>query len=795
MKKTQARVARALRALALLVLGGGYLVGCSHHGGSSLRALAAADGKLTDGALTTSEKVSTAPKEAGKITLYKNNEPQSGNPSSVFEALDIISKQTGSDVWTIELEPGTYKETKQLTYNGSATIKISGKNKTPYGLDVLIKGVGDKDNYNVESSRSMFEIRGSGDTILEYVMMEHEDMMTDFWYTGDDKEQHNATQREVIGHQSRGTLAAYNCSFISRQDTIRTESKAWFYKCYIEGDVDFLWIEQSTTESKVALYEECILRAMSDRKDTVYFTAPRLPVKNDVWKGLVIWNSRLEAEENLKKVYLGRNPWNEQKDKEDGTSYFKTFYENVAIVNTKLYGKALEEAIWASGAHGTDDQRFVGFKTDSHFRKPSSGLGAIIGPDIVRAEYAGRNNILNRYYDIAAGVFKEDATAYWDVTAVIEENGWDAAEDTSGSLGEGETKVNSVVYTFSKRGASDDVDVTSSTDDMSGISISSGLKWHDDTHGAKFTSQATITLTLTEPSVITLKACNYNNGTIATTGVRQKTVKGDSTNDSDEMSILYTGNGGTLEIAFTGTVYLHDKIVVKTLTNEENKVVSVAISGNTLIAPSEETTLTANVKSAYLNDMSGSTVSWSSSTPSVATVTNGGVVRGVATGTATITASCGGKSGTILVEVDGSDVVSRDTFFDLRTLFSGLSTGGSSSTGSIGKLSYSAMYYKDSQHGAYFINTSTLSFKVRGACTIYLGKDQYNGATYTVSDGVNSSVLQASSGTLDTKVTEDMSGDTDNPSFKYTGNSEATITISVTGGSGQNYLPAIQVKF
>ncbi|MCH5290073.1 MAG: hypothetical protein J1E32_09190, partial [Treponema sp.] len=442
MKKTQARVARALRGLALLVLGGGYLVGCSHHGGSSLRALAAADGKLTDGALTTSEKVSKAPSKAGKITLYKGSESQ-GEKSSVAAALKAIPS-TGSDVWTIELEPGTYDETEQLTYNGSATVKISGKSKTPYGLDVLIKGVGVKEKYNDESSRSMFEIFGTGDTILEYVMMEHKDMMSDFWYTtgtGDDKKDHNATQREVIGHQSRGTLAAYNCSFISRQDTIRTESKAWFYKCYIEGDVDFLWIEMAgTKESKVALYEECILRAMSDRKDTVYFTAPRLPVKNEVWKGLVIWNSRLEAKENLKKVYLGRNPWNEQKDKEDGTSYFKTFYENVAIVNTKLYGKALEEAIWASGAHGTDDQRFVGFKTDSHFRKPSSGLGAIIGPDIVSAEYAGRNNILNRYYDIAAGVFKEDATAYWDVAAVIEENGWDAAEDTSGSLGEGETK-------------------------------------------------------------------------------------------------------------------------------------------------------------------------------------------------------------------------------------------------------------------------------------------------------------------------------------------------------------------
>ena len=658
MKKTQARAARALRGLALLVLGGGYLAGCSHHGGGSLRALAAADGKLTDGALTTSEKVSTAPKEAGKITLYKNNEPQSGNPSSVAAALKAIPT-TGSDVWTIELEPGTYDETEQLKYNGSATIKISGKSKTPYGLDVLIKGVGVKEKYNDESSRSMFEIFGTGDTILEYVMMEHKDMMSDFWYTGDDKKEHNATQREVIGHQSKGTLAAYNCSFISRQDTIRTESKAWFYKCYIEGDVDFLWIEMAgTKESKVALYEECILRAMSDRKDTVYFTAPRLPVKNEVWKGLVIWNSRLEAKENLKKVYLGRNPWNEQKDKEDGTSYFKTFYENVAIVNTKLYGKALEEAIWASGAHGTDDQRFVGFKTDSHFRKSSSGLGAIIGPDIVSAEYAGRNNILNRYYDIAAGVFKEDATAYWDVAAVIADNHWDAAEDTSGSLGEGEAKVNSKTYDIaalalaaSNMEPKDSNEGKALTDGSSsdGVLTWKNLKAAKVAYGTVTQSTTEITLKVSEPSVISWAGSTYANGTISVEDANGKSLvtaaDARAASEGGSQTFLYTETGETtLTLTFTGSTYINN-IIIKTLTDEKNKASAIAVKlGATQIAKAEATTATATVTPYYLNntgsDVISTDVTWTSSNPSVATVNaSSGAVTGVAAGTADIIAT------------------------------------------------------------------------------------------------------------------------------------------------------------
>ena len=639
MKKTQARIARALRGLALLVLGGGYLAGCSHHGGGSLRALAAADGKLTDGALTTSKKVSTARNEPGKITLYKNNEPQSDNPSSVAAALKIINDKKDSNFWTIELEPGTYTETEQLTYNGSATIKITGKSKTPYGLDVLIKGVGNtKVDYQNEDHRSMFEIYGTGDTILEYVMMEHTDMMGSYPYTGTDGKEHNSTQREVIGHQSKGTLAAYNCSFISRQDTIRTESKAWFYKCYIEGDVDFLWIEQSTKESKVALYEECILRAMSDRKNTVYFTAPRLPVKNEVWKGLVIWNSRLEAEENLKKVYLGRNPWNEQKDKEDGTSYFKTFYENVAIVNTKLYGKALEEAIWESGANGTDDQRFVGFKTDSHFRKPSSGLGAIIGPDIVSAEYAGRNNILNRYYDIAAGVFKEDATAYWDVAAVIEENGWEVASDTSSSLGAGETKVNSKKYDMMVLAAPGSATLAEGSAD--------GISWKDLQDNGnkdwKYAKEgATVTFSVDEASVVELEAHNNGVGNLSATVDGTKVV--DSTSACSKTAFLTSGAGEVI-ITFTGETYFRT-ITVFMRTDEKNKADAVKVNlSDTQIAISESTSATATVTPYYLNntgdDAIPNDVTWTSSRPTVATVdASSGAVSGKAAGKADIIAT------------------------------------------------------------------------------------------------------------------------------------------------------------
>ncbi|MDE6351177.1 MAG: hypothetical protein K2K67_09275, partial [Treponemataceae bacterium] len=354
-----------------------------------------------------------------KITLYKNGESQ-GEKDSVAAALAAIPA-SGTDTWKITLTPGTYTESKQLTYNGSATVRIEGTEAGTYGNKVVIKGVGS--DYTQEKYRSMFEIYGTGDTVLKNITMEHDDKMA---IANTEK-----TQREVIGHESKGTFAAYNCSFISRQDTIRTESKAWFYKCYIEGDVDFLWIETSTGTSKAALYEDCELYAVGDRKDKAYFTAPRLPVTNEVGKGLVIWKSRLKADEQLKEVYLGRNPWDKETDDKKGTNYFKDYYENVAVVDSTWSGKALDSKVWSgSGANGTPNQQFVGFKTCQKFPAPSNNCGAaVLTTEQVAAEYSNRNYILNRVYNIAEETFENDsASSIWNLSVLEEEFGANASQ-------------------------------------------------------------------------------------------------------------------------------------------------------------------------------------------------------------------------------------------------------------------------------------------------------------------------------------------------------------------------------
>jgi len=68
------------------------------------------------------------------------------------------------------------------------------------------------------------------------------------------------------------------------------------------------------------------------------------------------------------------------------------------------------------------------------------------------------------------------------------------------------------------------------------------------------------------------------------------------------------------------------------------------VAGNT-------TTLQATVKDANGNVMTGQSIAWSTSNANVATVSSTGVVTGVAAGSATITATCAGKSGTSAITV------------------------------------------------------------------------------------------------------------------------------------------------
>jgi len=93
------------------------------------------------------------------------------------------------------------------------------------------------------------------------------------------------------------------------------------------------------------------------------------------------------------------------------------------------------------------------------------------------------------------------------------------------------------------------------------------------------------------------------------------------------------------------------------------------------IAVGATTTLTATVKDQNGNVMSGQTVTWSTNNAAAATVSSGGVVSGVAAGSATITATSSGKSGTSAITVTSGQGGSGTILFQEDFEGSGFSAG------------------------------------------------------------------------------------------------------------------------
>src|SRR2546425_2704901 len=81
-------------------------------------------------------------------------------------------------------------------------------------------------------------------------------------------------------------------------------------------------------------------------------------------------------------------------------------------------------------------------------------------------------------------------------------------------------------------------------------------------------------------------------------------------------------------------------------------VASVAVTpASATIQVGQTQQLAATLKDASGNTLSGRAVSWSSATPSVASVSSNGLVTGLAAGSAVITATSEGQSGTAAITV------------------------------------------------------------------------------------------------------------------------------------------------
>jgi hypothetical protein len=325
---------------------------------------------------------------------------------TVYGALEAVASQSGD--WTINVAPGTYTELVHYVAGASnQTITINGTDSTNLGGDVIIQYTnGDRMNTGTHP-RPSFYFSGAN-LVLKNITLKNTSTRA-----GGDPGQAEAI---FFANGTGRTLAAYNCSFLSHQDTIQTSGKNWFYKCYIEGDTDYIWGQAET-----CLLEECKLVSVNDpnksEKQAVLLvarTGSSDAAVTTVGKGYVLFNSEVTTESGMT-TFLARNA--------GGSG----FYDQCAVINTKFINLGTGTiSLWRNSSlfYLADAAEHVGFKiynntleggTFSTAGMPTAG-GSVMTTVLFDAEYNSRDKILNRVYNKSGSY--QAAEFIWNITSL-----------------------------------------------------------------------------------------------------------------------------------------------------------------------------------------------------------------------------------------------------------------------------------------------------------------------------------------------------------------------------------------
>jgi hypothetical protein len=310
---------------------------------------------------------------------------------------------------TINVAAGTYNELVHYTGPGATqTINIIGPAGNNRGDNCIVQYANGNMVNGSTSTRAAVYLTGTN-VVLQNITLKNTGLRS------------VVSQAEALyfAGGSAFTLAAFNSSFSSNQDTIQSSGRNWFYNCYIEGNVDFIW---GTADA--ALFESCSLRFINDVAGGgaasyglfVARTGSSIAAgaSGTVPKGYVLLNSTVSVDANVT-AYFGRDA---------GTG---AFYDQAALINVVFSGAGMIGAgIWnvTTAPLSLGDSSYVGWKSAG-----CSGLNlASLTTDPKTSatiasqatEYDTRDHILNRVVSVTAGVpggFQAAATT-WDVSAL-----------------------------------------------------------------------------------------------------------------------------------------------------------------------------------------------------------------------------------------------------------------------------------------------------------------------------------------------------------------------------------------
>ena len=710
-----------------------------------------------------------------------------------------------SDGAKITVEKGKYRELLFCKLKKSLT--IVGDTTTDYGADVIIEGSNAQLWASGSDDRCMFAWGGNDLTLKNITFANVYD-----------RNIYGTAQSEAIYFNSNGKFVAYNSSFKGHQDTLLTKGKNWFYKCYVEGDTDFVW-----GYADVALFEECKfvqLDTSSDKKpaDSSYIFETRVgsdaATSESVGKGYVLFNTAVESKHP--QSYLARRA---SASGASGSNY----YDQVAIINTVFTG-TINEELWggknvksdkndpvyiAKDANGNMNVGWKiyggsGYATD---KVDAYNFAGTIKENVYKAEYSGRNVILNRVYK-KTGKYA-NADAIWDVSSLAAE--FNATTDTS-SLDEvvtvaganGTYDIESLALAKTEGSSSftakDRSVLTDGCSDDGYVSWA-GMKNFGAGYGV-YTNSGTITINVAGASVIRWTSSQYSKGTVTVTNSSDAKILDAASctvaADKGSTAFIYSSTEATtLTLTFSGDNYINN-LVVKAIDDEVDGVGAIAVE-DASVKVGKTASLNVNVTKLYMT--SNGSVTYESSDKTKATVDSNGVVTGIAEGSVTITVKSVQTptvTGTCTVTiVDNSEVITTNTY-DFKGTNRSTVTSFASKEDSDAVATITAMGYNGGYGAQTKAPTDYVQVPVKGDAIVYVYQSYTKNAAptvnmYTVTDGTPSetavATVAATAG-LDLKTDADL--EANKMAFLYTG--DAT-ELRLVFGSGNFYFSKIVVKY
>ena len=320
--------------------------------------------------------------------------------------LIAVSAAAPADV-TINVAPGTYRELLRYTGQGGTqqTITILGPAGNKQGDNCIFEYANGNNVNGSTATRASFYFTGAN-LVLQNVTLKN---------TGT-RAQYGQAETLYFASGPTYTLAAYNSSFSGNQDTLQTSGRNWFYKCSIEGNVDFIW-----GTAQAALFEDCTMRFLNDLGGgaasyslVVARTGSTVAGNGTVGKGYVVLNSAVTVDANVTTTF-GRDA---------GTG---AWYDQVALINVTFSGMGtIGTGLWNTTTPplSIGDSSYVGWKSAGCTGLNLASLTTATGTSATIAnqstEYDTRDHILNRVVTITSGAPSgyEAVASGWDVSSL-----------------------------------------------------------------------------------------------------------------------------------------------------------------------------------------------------------------------------------------------------------------------------------------------------------------------------------------------------------------------------------------